>query len=175
MQQEFVILVDSDDNPIGLMEKLEAHQKGLLHRAFSVFTFNEKNELLIHQRAQGKYHSEGCWTNTCCSHPRKDETTLEAGNRRLQEEMGMTCELTPLFSFIYKADFDNGLIEHELDHILVGRFSKEPHPNPSEVQNWRYILLEQLQKEINEDPSQFTPWLRIILSEHTQQFKKWLK
>lgn len=174
MQQEFVILVDEKDEQIGLMEKLEAHQKGLLHRAFSVFAFNDANELLLHQRAAGKYHSPGCWTNTCCSHPRENETILEAGNRRLQEEMGMQCVLEPVFSFIYRAEFDNGLIEHELDHVLLGRFSGKPYPNAEEAQDWKYISLEQLQKEINETPERFTPWLRIILAQHLEKILQWL-
>jgi isopentenyl-diphosphate Delta-isomerase len=119
MIEEQVILVDENDNQIGLMPKMEAHEKALLHRAFSVFTFNDKGELLLQQRAADKYHSPLLWTNTCCSHQRDGETSLQAGRRRLQEEMGFTCELEEVFSFIYKAPFDNGLTEHELDHVIM--------------------------------------------------------
>ncbi|PHO01659.1 isopentenyl-diphosphate delta-isomerase, partial [Rhodobacteraceae bacterium 4F10] len=123
--KEQVILVDQQDNPIGLMEKIEAHEKALLHRAFSVFVFNDKNELMLQQRAAEKYHSPLLWTNTCCSHQRDGESNIEAGKRRLQEEMGFSCELEEVFSFIYKAPFDNGLTEHEYDHVMIGRFNDE--------------------------------------------------
>ena len=121
--EEQVILVNEHDTPIGLMGKLEAHQKALLHRAFSVFILNDKGEIMLQQRAASKYHSPNLWTNTCCSHPRQGETTIEAGKRRLQEEMGFVTELTDILSFIYKAPFDNGLTEHELDHILIGYYN----------------------------------------------------
>lgn len=175
MQKEDVILVDQDDNPVGKMEKLEAHQKGLLHRAFSVFLFNDKNEFLLHQRANKKYHSPGAWTNTCCSHPRVGETVENAGKRRLQEEMGVAAGIEPLFSFVYKAEFENGLIEHEFDHVLVGRFSATPQPSHEEVQNWQYISLDLLQEKVLQSPENFTPWLRIILAQHIDKIKAWLK
>lgn len=175
MEKEYVILVDSQDNPIGSMEKLEAHQKGLLHRAFSVFLFNENNELLLQQRASEKYHSPNLWTNTCCSHPREEETILSAGSRRLKEEMGISCAIEPLFSFVYKADFDNGLIEHEFDHVLVGRYSRQPQMNPEEVQNFQYISLDLLQERVKQNPQNYTPWLSIILEKHINKFAAWLK
>ncbi|WP_246175236.1 isopentenyl-diphosphate Delta-isomerase, partial [Tenacibaculum aiptasiae] len=140
--KEQVILVDEQDNPIGLMEKIEAHEKALLHRAFSVFVFNSKGELMLQQRAAEKYHSPLLWTNTCCSHQRDGETSLEAGKRRLQEEMGFVCELEEVFWFIYKAPFDNGLTEHELDHVMVGKFEGEPEINKEEVEAYKWMLLE---------------------------------
>ena len=124
--KEQVILVDEQDNPIGLMPKLEAHQKAVLHRAFSVFILNAKGELMLQQRAKHKYHSPGLWTNTCCSHQRQGETNVQAGMRRLREEMGFTTELKEIISFIYKAPFDNGLTEHEFDHVLIGHYEDSP-------------------------------------------------
>lgn len=129
MNEEKVILVDSEDNPIGTMPKMEAHEKAVLHRAFSVFILNDKGELMLQQRAFHKYHSPGLWTNTCCSHQREGELNLEAGTRRLTEEMGFSVPLEELFSFIYKASFDNGLTEHELDHVLLGYFDGLPKIN----------------------------------------------
>lgn len=172
MNQEKVILVDESDQAIGLMEKMEAHEKALLHRAFSVFTFNSEGELLIHQRAHEKYHSGGLWTNTCCSHPREGETTHEAATRRLQEEMGFVCELTEVFSFIYKAELDQGLTEHEFDHVFVGKFNGEPQINPSEVADWKYVRLEDLKNDIAKNPDNYTVWFKIALKElekHTPQ------
>lgn len=148
------------------MEKLEAHQKGALHRAFSIFVFNHNQELLIHKRASEKYHSGDLWTNTCCSHQQPGESNLAAGKRRLQEEMGFTCELKEVGSFIYQVDFENGLAEHELDHILVGRFSEEPEVNPEEASEWKYISIADLQKDIQENPSQYTYWFKHILENH---------
>ncbi len=126
MTKEFVILVDENDNDIGVMEKLQAHQEGKLHRAFSIFIFNDKNEMLMQQRSLSKYHSAGLWANSCCSHPRPNETIKDAANRRLYEEMGMSCDLTIKTNFIYKSQFDNGLTEHELDYVLVGYSNQEP-------------------------------------------------
>lgn len=162
--EETVILVDEHDHAIGQMEKLTAHQKGLLHRAFSVFIFNRKGELLLQRRAARKYHSAGLWTNTCCSHPRPEEALEAAANRRLQEEMGMNCDLSKQFSFIYRADFPNGLIEHEFDHVFFGLSDLEPIPNKAEVEEWRYVSLESLSKEIDTQPEAFTAWLRISLN-----------
>jgi isopentenyl-diphosphate delta-isomerase len=173
MQQEYLILVDETDRPIGKMEKLEAHEKGLLHRAFSVFLFNDQNEVLLHQRAAAKYHSPNNWTNTCCSHPREGESVTDAGMRRLREEMGIACALSPLFSFIYKAAFDNGLTEHEFDHVLVGRFNGEAKPNPEEVQATQWMSLEKLKQEINDNPTKFTPWLKIIINDYFDKFSSW--
>ncbi|MFC4210718.1 isopentenyl-diphosphate Delta-isomerase [Pedobacter lithocola] len=160
---EQVILVDNNDLPIGQMEKLEAHKKGLLHRAFSVFIFNSNNELLLQQRAYSKYHSGGLWTNTCCSHPRFGEHNFDAANRRLDEEMGMKCSLTYAFSFTYKATFADGLIEHELDHVFFGNSDEIPKINKEEVENYKYISLKDLKIQIVKEPEIFTPWLKICL------------
>jgi len=160
-----VILVDPNDQPIGLMEKIEAHQKGLLHRAFSIFVLNDKNELLLQQRAAQKYHSPLLWTNTCCSHQRDGETTIEAGNRRLQEEMGFSTPLKELFSFIYKAPFDNGLTEHELDHVMIGYYNKNPIINTNEVEDWKWLSIEKIRKKMVENPVEYTTWFKIIFNE----------
>ena len=162
MTEEQVILVDEQDNPIGLMPKMEAHEKAQLHRAFSVFVFNNKNELMLQQRAHSKYHSPLLWTNTCCSHQRDGEDNISAGKRRLQEEMGFSCELQEVFSFIYKAPFDNGLTEHELDHVMIGYYNDAPKINPDEVANWKWMLPSAIQNEISEHPEAFTAWFKII-------------
>lgn len=166
MAEEKVILVNEKDEQIGLMEKIEAHEKALLHRAFSVFVFNEKNELMIQQRAFSKYHSPGLWTNTCCSHQREGETNVEAGKRRLQEEMGFSTELKDTISFIYKAPFDNGLTEHEFDHILVGNFEGEPNLNPDEVAAWKWVSLEDLKRDMKKNPHIYTEWFKIIFEKY---------
>lgn len=160
---EQVILVDNNDLPTGLMEKIEAHEKGLLHRAFSIFIFNSKNELLLQQRAISKYHSGGLWTNTCCSHPRWGEGNLEAAKRRLKEEMGMECELSYGFHFTYKAEFLDGLIEHELDHVFFGLSDELPKINKDEVESYKYLDLEALKSSIEKKPEFYTPWLKICL------------
>jgi isopentenyl-diphosphate Delta-isomerase len=165
MIEEQVILVDKNDNQIGLMPKMEAHEKALLHRAFSVFTFNEKGQLLLQQRASDKYHSPLLWTNTCCSHQRNGETSLEAGKRRLQEEMGFTCDLEEVFSFIYKAPFDNGLTEHELDHVMVGRYNENPIINKEEVESFKWMTLEEVKDDIENNPQIYTEWFKIIFKE----------
>ncbi|WP_028889488.1 isopentenyl-diphosphate Delta-isomerase [Tenacibaculum ovolyticum] len=162
---EQVILVDEQDNPIGLMEKIEAHEKALLHRAFSVFIFNDKKELMLQQRAADKYHSPLLWTNTCCSHQRDGETNLEAGKRRLQEEMGFVSELTEVFSFIYKAPFDNGLTEHELDHVMIGSFNDEPNINREEAESYKWMTLQAVKKDIEDTPELYTAWFKIIFKE----------
>jgi isopentenyl-diphosphate delta-isomerase len=164
-----VILVDELDNELGIMEKLEAHEKALLHRAISVFIFNSKKELLLQRRAFGKYHSEGLWTNTCCSHPLPGETTIEAGKRRLMEEMGMTCDLSNSFSFIYKAEFENGLTEYELDHVLVGYSDETPHLNPEEAISFQWMSLPQLKEEIQHKPHHYTEWFKILILEHMNE------
>ena len=160
--EEKVILVNQNDKPIGLMPKMEAHEKALLHRAFSVFVLNDKNELMLQQRASHKYHSPLLWTNTCCSHQRENETNIEAGNRRLQEEMGFTTELKELFSFIYKAPFDNGLTEHELDHVMIGYYNGEPTINPDEVEAWKWLDIDEVRKDIEQNPENYTAWFKII-------------
>lgn len=162
MKEEQVILVNENDEKIGLMPKQEAHEKGVLHRAFSIFIFNDKNELMLQQRALHKYHSPGLWTNTCCSHQRDGETSLEAGKRRLFEEMGFSTDLKETTSFIYKAPFDNGLTEHELDHILVGNFEKIPGINTEEVASWKWMHLEEVKKDIQNNPEIYTAWFKII-------------
>ena len=171
--EEQVILVDENDNQIGVMPKMEAHEKGVLHRAFSVFTFNDKGELMLQQRAAHKYHSPLLWTNTCCSHQRSGETNLEAGKRRLQEEMGFTTELKEVFSFIYKAPFDNGLTEHELDHVLVGYFDENPNINKEEVEDYKWMLLEDVKSDIEKNPSIYTEWFKIIFKESFDKIKNY--
>ena len=163
--EEQVILVNEKDQPIGLMGKMEAHEKGLLHRAFSVFVFNSKQEVLLQQRAACKYHSPNLWTNTCCSHPRAGETNQQAGERRLQEEMGLQVPLQEVFSFIYKAPFDNGLTEHEYDHVLVGYSDAQPQINPEEVASWKWLSLEAIKENILQAPEQYTAWFKIIFKE----------
>lgn len=165
MKEEQVILVDRNNNKIGLMPKMEAHEKALLHRAFSVFVFNDENELLLQQRAREKYHSPELWTNTCCSHQRDGESNIEAGKRRLKEEMGFDCELEEIFSFIYKAPFDNGLTEHELDHVMVGRYNLDPEINHEEVEHFRWMKLEDVKKDIEDHPERYTEWFKIIFKE----------
>lgn len=161
MVDEKVILVDGNDTPLGEMEKLEAHRKALLHRAFSVFVFNKKNELMLQQRAAGKYHSPLLWTNTCCSHPRPGETTDAAAHRRLTEEMGFDCDLTEIFSFIYKEPLDQGLTEHEFDHVFVGIFDGIPLINPEEVEECKWMKMEDIAIDLVKNPGQYTVWFRI--------------
>ncbi|MER3374771.1 MAG: isopentenyl-diphosphate Delta-isomerase [Allomuricauda sp.] len=162
MEEENVILVNEADEPIGLMPKMEAHEKALLHRAFSVFVMNDKGETMLQQRAKDKYHSPLLWTNTCCSHQREGESNIEAGKRRLMEEMGFSTELTELFSFIYKAPFDNGLTEHEYDHVMIGTFNKTPEINPDEVADWKWMHPEDIKTDISKNPDQYTAWFKII-------------
>jgi isopentenyl-diphosphate delta-isomerase len=156
-----VVLVDASDREIGLMEKLEAHEKGLLHRAFSVFIYNSEGNMLLQQRADKKYHSGGLWTNACCSHPLPDENVAHAAGRRLLEEMGLTAELEPSFSFIYNARLDNGLVEHEYDHVFVGICNEVPDINPDEVKSFRWMSDEEILREINSSPHNFTAWFHI--------------
>lgn len=165
MSEEHVVLVDEMDSELGTMEKMQAHRMGVLHRAFSAFVFNSKGELLLQQRAHSKYHSGGLWTNTCCSHPRLGESVEVAAERRLLEEMGMTCSFDSQFSFVYKATLDDGLIEHELDHVLVGYTDEHPIPNPNEVASWRYISIDAVRDEIGADESKFTTWFKICFDQ----------
>lgn len=164
--EEKVVLVDEQDRVLGLMEKQQAHVAGLLHRAFSVFIFNEKGELLLQQRAASKYHSPLLWTNTCCSHPRENETYLEAAQRRLKEEMGFSCELKPSFHFIYKAQLGDNLFEHELDHVFTGTYSGEIHINPEEVEAFKWVSRQNLIQDMKENPENYTIWFRIIFDEY---------
>jgi isopentenyl-diphosphate delta-isomerase len=162
MNEEKVILVNERDEEIGTMPKMEAHEKALLHRAFSIFILNNKGEIMLQQRAAGKYHSPLLWTNTCCSHQRSGETNLQAGKRRLQEEMGFTADLKELFSFIYKAPFDNGLTEHELDHVMIGYYNQVPRLNSEEVADWKWMLPEDIKNDMVTHPERYTIWFKII-------------
>lgn len=158
-----VILVDEQDNAIGSMGKMEVHEKAVLHRAFSIFIFNHKGEVLLQKRADNKYHSAGLWTNTCCSHPRPGEDTLSAAHKRLEEEMGFTTVLSKAFSFIYKAPFDNGLTEHEYDHVFTGTYNGPVHPNPQEVSDYCYQSMSAIKSNIEMQPGHFTEWFKIAL------------
>jgi isopentenyl-diphosphate Delta-isomerase len=160
---EKVILVDENDREIGSEEKLKTHQQGLLHRAFSIFVLNSKGELLLQKRAAGKYHSPGLWGNTCCSHPRPGEELEAAVHRRLQIEMGFDCVLQKDFSFLYRVELNNGLIEHEVDHVFSGHHNGDPKANPEEVQDWRWVGLQTLKEEIGRSPEEFAYWLKAVL------------
>ena len=165
MSEEMVILVNNQDEQIGLMPKLEAHEKAVLHRAFSVFVINDQKQIMLQQRAAHKYHSPLLWTNTCCSHQRDGETNIGAGTRRLFEEMGFETPLKELFHFIYKAPFDNGLTEHELDHVMVGYFNNEPTINPDEVESWKWMNIEDIKTDMKNNPEIYTIWFKIIFDE----------
>ena len=175
MEEEKVVLVNENDEQIGVMPKMEAHVKALLHRAFSVFIFNDNNELMLQQRAFGKYHSPGLWTNTCCSHQREGEGNIAAGKRRLKEEMGFVVDLKESVSFIYKAPFDNGLTEHEYDHVLLGTYNGEPAINTDEVANWKWMPLEDVKHDIALHPERYTAWFKVIFEkfyEHINMQRK---
>jgi len=172
MEQEFVILVDENDNPTGSMEKMQAHREAVLHRAFSVFIFNTSGELLLQQRALSKYHSPGLWTNTCCSHPRPGETTPAAAHRRMVEEMGFDCDFEEVFSFVYKAAFDNNLTEHEFDHVFIGISNTTPVINVTEVEAYRYTSIPQIHYEMELEPGRFTVWFRIAFGRVEEYFSK---
>jgi len=172
MKKEYVILVDTADRELGTMEKMEAHEKAVLHRAFSVFIFNDRGELMLQQRAAHKYHSPLLWTNTCCSHQRQGESNIEAGKRRLREEMGFEVDLDKKFHFVYKAEFDNGLTEHELDHVMVGYYNGEPTINPEEVASWKWISMEVLQQDMKDHPQDYTAWFKIIFDRFVEFLTK---
>ena len=172
MKRETVVLVDRNDNPIGTMPKLEAHEKGVLHRAFSVFILNQKGQLMLQRRALDKYHSPGLWANTCCSHPRESEDNIEAGIRRLKEEMGFKTSLNHMFSFIYKTKFDNGLTEYEYDHVLLGYYNKTPFINTSEVAEWKWMPLDKIIAEMKNKPEDFTVWFKIIFERFYKHIRK---
>ncbi|UII26583.1 isopentenyl-diphosphate Delta-isomerase [Fulvivirga maritima] len=169
---EKVVLVDQHDQELGTMEKIETHRKGLLHRAFSLFVFNSQNELLIQKRASHKYHSAGLWTNTCCSHPRKGEAITDAAKRRLVEEMGMTSDSEFLYKFIYKVDLEGEMVEHELDHVLIGYTDATPNPNPEEVESYLYDSMENIQEKINSNPDEYTYWFKIIMETLPEKLEK---
>ncbi|MBZ0133882.1 MAG: isopentenyl-diphosphate Delta-isomerase [Rhodocyclaceae bacterium] len=158
---ERVILVDENDHALGEAGKLEAHRQGVLHRAFSTFVFDARGRLLLQRRAVTKYHSGGLWTNTCCGHPRPGEALMEAANRRLMEEMGIECSLRKAFSFIYRAELDNGLVENEFDHVLIGQCDDYPRLNPDEADAWASVELDWLSRNIRINPDSFTYWLRV--------------
>jgi len=158
---EQVILVDENDNEIGLMEKIEAHRQALLHRAFSVFIFNSKGDILLHQRSLKKYHCGGLWTNACCSHPRKGEATIDAAKRRLKEEMGIETTLEKAFDFIYKAEFNNGLTEYEFDHVFVGYHDGEVDPDYDEVEEFAWVTMDRMKESTTQRSHFYTPWFLI--------------
>jgi len=164
-KDEYVVLVNEDDQEVGTMEKMAAHEKGVLHRAFSVFVYNSEGNVLLQRRADHKYHSPGLWANTCCSHPRPGEQLADAASRRLREEMGMACSLASPFSFIYRAELDQGLIEHELDHVFVGTCDIVPIPNPDEVSEWRYCSPSDIRAEMDQFPERFSSWFLICFDQ----------
>jgi isopentenyl-diphosphate Delta-isomerase len=161
MYRSEVILVDEENRETGVMEKLEAHQKGLLHRAFSVFILNEKGEMLLQKRALQKYHSGGLWSNACCSHPAPRETTAAAASRRLEEEMGFTCELQEMDNILYRVEFENGLTEHEYDHLFLGYYDGKIAVNPEEVSEHKYVSIEEIDRQLEENKEQFSFWFQI--------------
>lgn len=162
MSEEYVVLVDEQDNEIGTMEKLEAHRQSALHRAISVFIFNSDKKLLMHRRALGKYHSPGLWTNTCCSHPRWQEEPARAAVRRLSEEMGLKCPLEFVTQITYRVPLPDGMNEHELDHIFVGHCDDAPKLNRDEVEEYRYMSLDEIRDEMHRQPHLFTEWFKIL-------------
>ena len=167
---EEVILVDSSNSEIGTMEKMEAHKKGELHRAFSIFVFNDKGEMLIHQRADEKYHCGGLWTNAVCSHPRPGEKQIDALTRKMDQEMGFYSEVEKVFDFKYRAELENGLIEHEYDEVYFAIYNGDFNPNPEEVKAYRFALIEDIRREIAEKPELFTPWFKMIFEQMSLYF-----
>ena len=169
-----VILVNEKDEQVGTMEKMEAHVKGLLHRAFSIFIFNNKGEMLLQQRANGKYHNGGLWTNTCCSHPLPGESVSVAAKRRLQEEMGFTTSLSSAFTFVYKATFDNGLTEYEYDHVFTGVYDGAVQTNPVEVSDYCYKTIDDIEASLVTHPQKYTEWFKLafkgIKEYHSEKF-----
>lgn len=173
MKKENIILVDEEDNEIGTEEKLKAHQNGgRLHRAFSIFVFNSKGEMLLQRRAMGKYHCGGMWTNTCCSHPNAGETTEAAAHRKLKQEMGFDTDIKDVFTFIYRAPLDKGLTEHELDHVFVGKFDGKVSPNTSEACDFKWAKIDEIKKFVKKDPGMYTPWFKIILERVAEWYGK---
>jgi isopentenyl-diphosphate delta-isomerase len=166
-----IILVDKDDTQIGIEEKLEAHKKGLLHRAFSILVFNSKGETLIQRRANGKYHSRDLWSNTCCSHPRPDHILKDEAKLRLKEEMGFSCELERLFVFSYKTIFDNSLIENEIDHVFIGKHDGDVKPNPEEVSDYKWVSIKDIRKDMEKSPEKYTEWFKIIILNYSEKLR----
>ena len=171
MKEQEVILVNENDEQIGVMPKMEAHQKGILHRAFSVFIFDSKGRMLLQQRSAGKYHGAHLWTNACCSHPYQNEKLEDAAIRRLQEELGFTTELKEIFSFTYHVHVENNLIEHEFDHVFAGKYENAIHPNPVEVSNYSFQSMDQIKEDIQSNPEKFTSWFKIAFPE----IEKWVR
>ena len=172
MSTEYVILVDEQDQELGVMEKMQAHREAKLHRAVSVFVFNSKGELLLQKRAATKYHSANLWTNTCCSHPKPTEDTLAAANRRLQEEMGLRCEIKYAFNFTYLTAFENGLSEHEFDHVFFGFSDDMPNPNPQEVAAYKYMSLQEIENQLKQNSQEFTAWFKLIFDRVKNELNK---
>jgi len=170
--EERIVLVDEQGNDIGYDEKLKVHLEGKLHKAFSIFIFNNKKKLLLQKRAADKYHSGGMWTNTCCSHQRENESFYEALHRRLKEEVGFDCDLKELGRFVYRAEFNNGLIEHELDYVYIGEYDGEPEVNPNEIEEWKWVELEELKKDVVNNPSKYTCWLKPALEKVLEYLNK---
>lgn len=175
MVSEHVILVDQNDQMVGTMEKMRAHQEGLLHRAFSIFVFNSQGELLIQKRAPIKYHTGSLWSNTCCSHPKPNESVEETLQYKLHQEMGFQCELERAFSITYRAELGNGLVENELDHVYIGSFNGDPQPNHEEVCDWKYIALQDLKKEMEQHPNAFTPWFKLLLQPISRYYSDYIR
>lgn len=169
MNRNKVVLVDEADNALGEMDKLAAHEQGVLHRAFSVFVFNDKDEMLLQKRAASKYHGAGLWTNACCSHPQWNETVIEGAQQRLAFEMGLFIPLSEAFRFLYKARVENNLIEHELDHVFTGITNDMPSPNPEEVSDWRWVNRADLDNEIKSRPELFTQWFKLALKRFSEK------
>jgi len=172
MKEQEVILVNENDEEVGVMGKTEAHEKGLLHRAFSVFIFDSKGRMLLQQRASEKYHGAHLWTNACCSHPYPGETVVEAAKRRLKEELGFTTNLNEIFSFTYRAEVENNLIEHEFDHVFAGEYESKIHPNESEVADVAYEDIQKIKEEMETDPKRFTSWFKIAFPKIEQWWKE---
>jgi isopentenyl-diphosphate delta-isomerase len=161
--ESMLVLVDADDREIGVVEKMSAHRDGILHRAFSIFVFDRSGRLLLQRRALDKYHSGGLWSNTCCSHPQPGERLIDAAHRRLEEEMGFDCDLRGGYAFIYRADVGNGLVEHEFDHVFVGRFDGQPRPDATEVHGWAWRPIDEVRADMNARPSVYTTWFKVAL------------
>jgi isopentenyl-diphosphate delta-isomerase len=158
-----IILVDENDNEVGVGQKLQIHREGRLHRAFSIFVFNSKGDLMLQQRGKTKYHSGGLWTNTCCGHPKPGETVEKAALRRLYEEMGIDCGVEEIFSFLYQVEFDNGLCEHEYDHVMIGTCDDDPHPDPEEAGDWKWVNVKRLKSDVQANPARYTYWFKVAL------------
>jgi isopentenyl-diphosphate Delta-isomerase len=175
MTEDKVILVDLNDNPIGEMDKSEVHRTGVLHRAVSVLVFNSDGDFLLQQRALTKYHSPGLWTNTCCSHPRPGESSPAAAHRRLKEEMGIECQLNKAFSFLYRAEFENGLTENEFDTVYIGNYNRDPVINSEEASGFQWVSRAGIYADVELYPESYTAWFRIILSKLKSDYSSLLK